>query len=773
MEAMSERELAEVAHIVEITSDAVILCALDGTVLHVNQQTVQVLQSSRERIVGHDVKDLLFSANFERASEHALPFSIDGADNTQMLKLSDGSFIPVRVRALPLTPARFALGERRHKRILVVLKSLETELAHDRKTKRLLARLSSANKRLSGTLDIIMATAGSKDVTELIDTVLNRLVDTLDADGATIYFAEAGGFKLRGTSQQLIEKVGYVPSYVPLGAGVGTYVLHAGSACRFSVIAPVSKSAHAGMLYDLDKRVSKPLQMQDTPPFKALIAVPVFFGTQVLGVIELGWLRPTTPRKHDVHVLEIICDYLSIELVELVSNLRAQRTAELTRSMNHVRDALFQAKSDARHAWQVLMTEIRHMLSCHVCTVIPDSVHNQYYVDFDGGSRRVLPGSIEDLFFSTTLPVASPARTIASGGFMPYEADADVAPRVVRVEMSSSLGMWLQRHGLPCQGVFVDFGQELTLALTAQEEVSTTTSSPVTALDRAGRIRRSRMVLFLRDATQEPIDDVEYDYLERMTREFKRIDIGERERKHEQLISQALQLGMQSRLAHVPGLITDALYSSATKQALVGGDFYTLVRLPDKRAVMILGDVSGKGIEAASMSAMVKTALTAYAWEGMQPVAMVRALNRMLTAFSRVETFVTVFVAKIDIATGVLRYCSAGNPPTMLARANGEAEFLTVQSGVVGAFDTMQYKEGFIELEAGDILFMYTDGAIEARNPDGDFYGEERLQETIRGLSALGVSGLCHQVLDNLDRFTGSGLDDDVAMVALSLNDEA
>ena len=127
---------------------------------------------------------------------------------------------------------------------------------------------------------------------------------------------------------------------------------------------------------------------------------------------------------------------------------------------------------------------------------------------------------------------------------------------------------------------------------------------------------------------------------------------------------------MKSALGEVPGIIGDALYSSATRQALVGGDFYTLMRLPDDRAVMILGDVSGKGVEAASMSALVKTALTAYAWEGLSPVAMVRALNAMLMSFSRVETFATMFVARLDLRRGegdVL----LGGPPALDAFARG------------------------------------------------------------------------------------------------------
>ena len=131
----------------------------------------------------------------------------------------------------------------------------------------------------------------------------------------------------------------------------------------------------------------------------------------------------------------------------------------------------------------------------------------------------------------------------------------------------------------------------------------------------------TRRVLLLRDGSQEPIDDLEYDYMVHLAHDFELIYEGESQKREERHIAQTLQIGMRNSLGDVPGIATDSVYLSATNSALVGGDFYTLVRLPDDCAVMILGDVSGKGIEAASMSALVKTALTAYAGRVRDPLA--------------------------------------------------------------------------------------------------------------------------------------------------------
>ena len=774
MEHIHTDELGDVARLGELTSDAVLLCSRTGAILHVNRQLLSLTSSTRDRMVGSDVKDLLYSASFERSTTHMPPFAQDGSAHTLMLKLSDGSFIPVCVRALAIGGD----GPAPEGRIIVAIKSLEEQYASDRKTQRLLAELQAANKRLSGTLSVIMSTVGSNDMGALLSTVLNRMAETLDAAGTTIYFAESGGFKLRGASDGLAGA--YIPDFVPYGAGVATYVLREQRACRLSIVPPGTGAAQgSGSFYDLDARVSHALRLQDMPPFKTLVAVPVYFGTQVLGIIELGWTRPCTPRVYDVRVLEVICDYLSIELVGLVTSVRADRAAELTRSLNRVREFMFVRGGEAAEARAEMVDEVRRALSCRLLPVLFDAGRQVYTLDFEGGSRIDLPGDVEEMFFSVTAPAARVG--LAGGGDVLGSPSAALAVeeepqavRMVRVDRTTWAGAWLERHDLPCQGVFVDMRAALAgldaaaAAAGAGAGAGAPASGASPAADMPALVHS--MFLLVRDGSQEPIDDLEFDYLTHLAHDFELVAGGVRQQVSERRIAQTLQAGMRSSLGAVPGITTSSLYSSATSQALVGGDFYTLIRLPDDRAVMILGDVSGKGIEAASMSALVKTALTAYAWEGVSPARMARSLNRMLMSFSRVETFVTTFIAKIDLRSRRAVYCSAGHPPSMLLRAEegaGEAEALSVQSGVVGAFDAMVYENGSFTFAPGDILFMYTDGALEARDASGDFFGEQRLREVLLRALPAGVEGLCEAVLGELDAFTGSALDDDIALVAL------
>ncbi len=833
MESMASDEFNELVRLVDMTSDAVALCAQDGTVTHVNRQFVALSLEDREHIVGQDIKDLLYSDMFERADHHRMPFTLDGEDCGCLFKLPDGSFIPVRVRAAQVSSSAVGPSGQRIRRVLVVIRSLEEQYSHDRETQRLFSELQAVNRRLSGTLSVIMTAAGSKDLPSLLDAVLNKLVETLDADGSSIYFAENGGFKLRGISYGLARD--YVPEFIPYGAGIPTYVLREQRPCNLTILPTSSDDGvESSMFYDADTRETARLRVENVPPYRTLIAVPVFFGTQVLGILELGWKRPRRPRTLDARVLEVICDYLSIELVSLVSTLRSQRIEELTRSLNRIREIIYAHSEpgtrDREIVWNAMTDEVHQSLQCRACAVVRDPQRNCYMVDFEGGSRVCLPGTIEEMFYSTTAPAArvDPAARmpLAHGqGAWSCSPEDLKSVRLVRVDQTTWAGEWLASRGLPSHGVFFDMRAD-ALPDEARAEDETLPEDSV--------LRRGipSMLLLLRDSSQEPIDDIEYDYLVRLAHDFELMSRGFRQASSERRIAQTLQIGMRNDLGSVPGITADSLYSSATSQALVGGDFYTLIRLPDDRAVMILGDVSGKGIEAASMSALVKTALTAYAWEGASPQDMVRSLNGMLMSFSRVETFATMFVAKIDLRAGMATYCSAGHPPTVLihpgraagdagaARADaaagptgaagasaadggpaapaspashgaaavseapldapgpdaghpGEMELLTVQSGVVGAFETMVYEAGTFRFSAGDILFMYTDGAIEARNPDREFFGERRLFDVLLSASASGVEGLCQSVLAELDAFTGSVLDDDIAMVALRFDVDA
>ena len=179
-----------------------------------------------------------------------------------------------------------------------------------------------------------------------------------------------------------------------------------------------------------------------------------------------------------------------------------------------------------------------------------------------------------------------------------------------------------------------------------------------------------------------------------------------------------------------------------------------------------MGDVAGHGIEAARTATLVKDVVHAFTHQSVRPQEVLRRTNGLLVE-KELPGFVTLFLGILDSETGEFRYASAGHPSTFLRRANGEILALGAGSAPLGVHPEATWKSGSVELEAGDLLLLYTDGVIEARR-NGEFFGEKRL-ETMLKRKRISVERLPHTVLDQVLAFSGGGLRDDVAVLALSL----
>ena len=236
-------------------------------------------------------------------------------------------------------------------------------------------------------------------------------------------------------------------------------------------------------------------------------------------------------------------------------------------------------------------------------------------------------------------------------------------------------------------------------------------------------------------------------------------------------VARRIQYGIIAREKNV--VFADCFDVSARMESArqVGGDFYDCFALPDGRICAVVGDVSGKGVEAAVVASMAKTGLAAYVWEKTEPDEMVSALNSLFLNFSRAETFATMCVVLVDLPSRSAKYCSAGHPPAMLVHApdsaNPSLELLATQSPVVGAFEGMRYISGSFTFELGDVLFLYTDGTTEARSPSGGFFGEGNLRDALLRACRFGLDDIPRRVLKEVEEFSGNDTHDDIAMVAV------
>ena len=217
-------------------------------------------------------------------------------------------------------------------------------------------------------------------------------------------------------------------------------------------------------------------------------------------------------------------------------------------------------------------------------------------------------------------------------------------------------------------------------------------------------------------------------------------------------------------LPEVEGIEFAAQYSPGGEGLEVGGDFYEVTAMDDGTVSVTIGDVAGRGIPAAAVMGAVRTAFRTHVLDGQPPAEAVRRVDRLLQHSAGAAQMVTAFHLRLDPATGVAEYVRAGHPPALLRTPDGAVEELNGE-GIppLGISSELGYDAERVEIPAGSLLLLYTDGLIE--RPGEDLLrGLERLKEALR----RGPSDP-EGCLRSLEReFRIDEVFDDVAMLAVA-----
>lgn len=201
----------------------------------------------------------------------------------------------------------------------------------------------------------------------------------------------------------------------------------------------------------------------------------------------------------------------------------------------------------------------------------------------------------------------------------------------------------------------------------------------------------------------------------------------------------------------------------------VGGDFYDLMTLEDGRAVLMLGDVAGKGISAALLASMAQGVVQTQLNLSLPLGDIINNLNQVLVQKSASNRFMTFFCAELD-KDGTLTYVNAGHNPPIIIRANGQTETLGTEFMPIGMFDFARYEASQIKLGPGDVLVTFSDGVSEAANSQDEMFGEDRLLELVRANASLTADQIKTRVFDEVVNFTrGTPQGDDITLVALKV----
>lgn len=272
---------------------------------------------------------------------------------------------------------------------------------------------------------------------------------------------------------------------------------------------------------------------------------------------------------------------------------------------------------------------------------------------------------------------------------------------------------------------------------------------------------RARRLEIINGIAQQAALAIQNDLLQR------EMVVRERLETEVQLARQIQQTFIPDSLPQVEGWEFAARWRTARQ---VGGDFYDVFDLPNRKIGLFIADVADKGVPAALFMALTRTLVRAAVLETDLPAEALRRVNELLIPDTKQGMFVTAVYAVLDLEKNELTYVNAGHNPPLWVKGDGAIEKLTRSGIALGAAEDARYEQRTIQLTKADSLLFYTDGLTESYNNEGDFYGDDRLAEAI-------VANHCSSASHLMDVVEKSLLDfvqdmppaDDLTMLAVRM----
>ena len=239
-------------------------------------------------------------------------------------------------------------------------------------------------------------------------------------------------------------------------------------------------------------------------------------------------------------------------------------------------------------------------------------------------------------------------------------------------------------------------------------------------------------------------------------RRYMEKELRQQQMQEELKIGRRIQLSLlPDSCPTIPGLEFAATYRAARQ---VGGDLYDFMLIPGEhdRLQFVIADVTGKGVPAALFMASARTAFRAESMSDRQPAEILARTNRLISLDIQTPLFLSAFYTIVETDTGRMSFANGGHElPYWLRKQKGKLETLSAAGVLLGAFDDIQFENKEIELESGDYLIFFTDGVTEARNSEGGFYGDERLEQVIKSRDWQSAGNLLEAIVENVNLFTG------------------
>ncbi len=234
-------------------------------------------------------------------------------------------------------------------------------------------------------------------------------------------------------------------------------------------------------------------------------------------------------------------------------------------------------------------------------------------------------------------------------------------------------------------------------------------------------------------------------------------------------LAREIQEGLlPQQIPTLPGVEIAAL---AVPSREVGGDYFDVVRLGERRLLLAIADVTGKGVPAALLMANLQACLHTLFPMDLTIEEATGHINRVICENTGFDKFITFFQGIYDASERSFHYVNAGHNPPMLVHADGRIELLEQGGLLLGVMKNVPYARGVVTLAPGDVVALFTDGVTEAMNPDEEEYEERRLEACLTAHHHLSAQAILDAVRDDVRRFTGdvAVLSDDCTMVVMKV----
>lgn len=267
----------------------------------------------------------------------------------------------------------------------------------------------------------------------------------------------------------------------------------------------------------------------------------------------------------------------------------------------------------------------------------------------------------------------------------------------------------------------------------------------------------------------ESIDKMEADmvaYIENLT-----AATAERERIETELAfaSSIQENALPNEFPAFPGRKDFDIFASMTPAKAVGGDFYNYFLTDEDHLILMIGDVSGKGVPAALFMMENCILLRGKAEAGGTPAEILESVNEYVCGHNKMDMFFTLWMGVLELSTGVITFTNAGHEDAAVFRKGGGFELFRTKHGFVcGGMPGIRYRNSEMKLEKGDKLFLYTDGVPEATDGNNCMFAEKRMLEALNEYQDGTPQEILEGVRRNVERFVGDAPQfDDLTMLCL------